>query len=332
MLLTQNTFCLNISFQESYCRSSRVFMTYLLSAIMCHGVVIAVSVFIPCFLQAMISLSHGKMKEFCQEGFSIKTRTKISNFSISNCTSLLTSFLLAASPSLCVTHASIYVSIPELPFLGAFLCHSTHSFLLIAWEDFGEQTRQTTSLPLVTKQVSQGLVLLRMPSVESVPVFHLHVQRQCFVLSYPSILPLGLPPVCVSHGQVHLQRSLLIFPTEVVSWRVEGQTLTSCWMDIWLLSSKSKQRNSGRMRFLWVLCPIKCEIMFWCLGKTKWTHGIILNFATIAYIAEHTQRKPAYCNALCWLSWRKSEGLCECVCLWHAVMTYGHLAGVLSRL
>lgn len=46
------------------------------------------------------------------------------------------------------------------------------------------------------------------------------------------------------------------------------------------------------------------------LGKTKWTHGIILNFATITDIAEHIERKPVYFNALCWLSWKKSEGLC----------------------
>lgn len=63
-------------------------------------------------------------------------------------------------------------------------------------------------------------------------------------------------------------------------------------------------------------------------GKTKRTHGIIPNFTVMTDIAEHTERKPTYFNALCWLSWRKSEGLCECVCLWHAVMTYSHLAGV----
>lgn len=50
-------------------------------------------------------------------------------------------------------------------------------------------------------------------------------------------------------------------------------------------------------------------------GKTKETHEIILNFAIMTDIAEHTERKPAYFNALFWLSWRKSEGLCECVCL-----------------
>lgn len=50
-------------------------------------------------------------------------------------------------------------------------------------------------------------------------------------------------------------------------------------------------------------------------GKTKWTYGIILNFAIMTDTAEHTERKPAYFNALCWLTWRKSEGPHECVCL-----------------
>lgn len=34
--------------------------------------------------------------------------------------------------------------------------------------------------------------------------------------------------------------------------------------------------------------------LYFVFEKTKWTHGIILNFAVVTDIAEHTERKPAY--------------------------------------
>lgn len=50
-------------------------------------------------------------------------------------------------------------------------------------------------------------------------------------------------------------------------------------------------RFTSRKGVLWLLFPSNARLCF-AFGKTKWIHGIILDFAMTANIAEHTERKP----------------------------------------
>lgn len=155
---------------------------------------------------------------------------------VSNCTSLLRWkgricwLAHLGQHTSCGRNAPLWVSIAGLPLSCAGLHHITHSLYLLLEKTFEFRPDKPCLLPGLQSKEPRGWFALGCLQLFQ-SQFSVCVSKDsvsCSVIFiHITVTFRSAVSVCFTRA-VHLQGSLLVFPVEVVWWRVEEQTWTPC--------------------------------------------------------------------------------------------------------